>query len=91
MAIKKVEHKVAGYFFMSINNDEVNVDMAGDDTSLAAAFGMLLTSKAKSNADIKRILGASLEFAIHQLQPKEKYTSKKSNIVPKKIASKPKK
>ena len=72
MAIKKVEHKVAGYFFMSINNDEVNVDMAGDDVSLAAAFGMLLTSKAKDNADIKRILGASLEFAIHELETKKK-------------------
>lgn len=73
MAIsKKVENKVKGYFFMSINNDVINVDMAGDDTALAAAFGMLLTSKAESNADIKKILGASLEFAIHQLQSKKK-------------------
>jgi hypothetical protein len=68
---KKVENKVKGYFFMSINNDEINVDMAGDDTALAAAFGMLLTSKTKSNADIKRILGASLEFAIHELSKKK--------------------
>ena len=73
MAIsKKVENKVKGYFFMSINNDVINVDMAGDDTSLAAAFGMLLTSKAKSNADIKRILAASLEFAIQHLESKKK-------------------
>jgi hypothetical protein len=73
MAIsKKVENKIKGYFFMSINNDVINVDMAGDDTSLAAAFGMLLTSKAKSNADIKRILAASLEFAIHHLESKKK-------------------
>lgn len=73
MAIsKKVENKVKGYFFMSINNDVINVDMAGDDTSLAAAFGMLLTSKDKSNTDIKKILGASLEFAIHQLESKKK-------------------
>ena len=69
---KKVENKVKGYFFMSINDDVINVDMAGDDTSLAAAFGMLLTSKAKSNADIKRILAASLEFAIHHLESKKK-------------------
>jgi hypothetical protein len=69
---KKVENKVKGYFFMSINNDVINVDMAGDDTSLAAAFGMLLTSKAKSNADIKRILAASLEFAIQHLESKKK-------------------
>ena len=27
---KKVENKVKGYFFMSINNDVINVDMAGD-------------------------------------------------------------
>jgi hypothetical protein len=73
MAIsKKVENKVKGYFFMSINNDVINVDMAGDDTALAAAFGMLLISKTKSNADIKRILGASLEFAIHELESKKK-------------------
>ena len=73
---KKVENKVKGYFFMSINNDVINVDMAGDDTSLAAAFGMLLTSKAKSNADIKRILAASLEFAIQQLESKKKPIAK---------------
>ena len=84
MAIsKKVENKVKGYFFMSINNDVINVDMAGDDTSLAAAFGMLLTSKAKDNADIKRILASSLEFAIDRLTKKEKPISKKSNTVPK--------
>lgn len=80
---KKVENKVKGYFFMSINNDVINVDMAGDDVSLAAAFGMLLTSKTKSNADIKRILAASLEFAIQHLESKKKYSSKKSNTVPK--------
>jgi len=74
---KKVENKVKGYFFMSINNDIINVDMAGDDTALAAAFGMLLTSKDKSNADIKKILGASLEFAIHQLSKKKPIKSVK--------------
>ena len=57
---------------MSINNDVINVDMAGDDVSLAAAFGMLFTSKAKNNTDIKRILGASLEFAIQHLESKKK-------------------
>ena len=73
MAIrKKIENKVKGYFFMSINNDVINVDMAGDDVSLAAAFGMLFTSKAKNNTDIKRILGASLEFAIQHLESKKK-------------------
>jgi len=74
---KKVENKVKGYFFMSINNDVINVDMAGDDASLAAAFGMLLTSKDKSNADIKKILGASLEFAIHELSKKKPIKSVK--------------
>ena len=73
MAIsKKVENIVKGYFFMSINNDEITINMAGDDTALAAAFGMLLTSKTKGNADIKRILRTSIEFAIHQLESKNK-------------------
>lgn len=80
---KKIENKVKGYFFMSINNDELNIDCAGEDVSLAAAFGMLITSKDKKHASIKRILSAAIEFAIHELQPKEKNSSKKSNIVPK--------
>ena len=75
---KKVENKVKGYFFMSINNDVINVDMAGDDISLAAAFGMLFTSKAKNNTDIKRILGASLGFAIQHLESKKKKPIAKS-------------
>ena len=80
---KKVENKVKGYFFMSINNSEINVDCAGDDVALAAAFAKLLVSDDKGNKDVKRILGTSLEFAIQKLTKKEKYTSKKSNIVPK--------
>ena len=83
MAISKKEHKVAGYFFMSINNNEISVDCAGDEVSLAAAFATLLVSDDKGNKDVKRILGASLEFAIDRLTKKEKYTSKKSKIVPK--------
>lgn len=83
MAIKKVEHKIQGYFFMSINNNEISVDCAGDDVALAAAFATLLVADDKGNKDVKRILGASLEFAIDKLTKKEKPISKKSNIVPK--------
>jgi len=73
MAIsKKVQHKLQGYFFMSINDNEISVDCAGDDVSLAAAFGMLLITKTKSNTDVKRILGASLEFAIKELESRKK-------------------
>jgi hypothetical protein len=71
MAIKKVEHKVAGYFFMSINNNEISVDCAGDDVALAAAFATLLVADDKGNKDVKRILGASLEFAINKLTKKK--------------------
>ena len=81
--IKKVQNKLQGYFFMSINDSEISVDCAGDDTALAAAFATLLVADDKGNKDVKRILGASLEFAIDKLTKKEKYTSKKSNIVPK--------
>ena len=85
MAIsKKVQHKLQGYFFMSINDSEISVDCAGDDVALAAAFATLLVADDKGNKDVKRILGASVEFAIDKLTKKEKYTSKKSNIVPKK-------
>ena len=80
---KKVEHKINGYFFMSINNSEISVDCAGDDVALAAAFATLLVADDKGNKDVKRILGASLEFAIDRLTKKEKPISKKSNIVPK--------
>lgn len=83
MAIKKVEHKVDGYFFMSINNSEISVDCAGDDVALAAAFATLIVNDDKGNKDVKRILGASIEAAIDRLTKKEKYTSKKSKIVPK--------
>ena len=76
---KKVEHKIDGYFFMSINNSEISVDCAGNDVALAAAFATLLVSDDKGNKDVKRILGSSLEFAIDRLTKKEKYTSKKKD------------
>ena len=76
MAIKKVEHKVSGYFFMSINNNEISVDCAGDDVALAAAFATLLVADDKGNKDVKRILGASLEFAIDKLTKKKKPIAK---------------
>jgi len=91
MKIKKIEDKVQGYFFMSITNNEISVDCAGDDVAIAAAFATLLVADDKGNQDVKRILGTSLEFAIDKLTKKEKNTSKKSNLVPKKTASKPKK
>ena len=82
MAIsKKVEHKVDGYFFMSINNSEISVDCAGNDVALAAAFATLLVSDDKGNKDVKRILGSSLEFAIDRLTKKEKPISKTAKKV----------
>ena len=81
MAISKKQHKVAGYFFMSINNNEISVDCAGDEVSLAAAFATLLVSDDKGNKDVKRILGASLEFAIQKLTEKEKPISKTAKKV----------
>jgi hypothetical protein len=77
--IKKVQNKLQGYFFMSINDSEISVDCAGDDTALAAAFATLLVADDKGNKDVKRILGASLEFAIDKLTKKKptKATKKK--------------
>jgi hypothetical protein len=83
MKIKKIEDKVQGYFFISITNNEISVYCAGDDVAIAAAFATLLVTDDKGNQDVKRILGASLEFAIDKLTKKEKNTSKNSNKVQK--------
>jgi len=77
MAIKKVQHKLQGYFFMSINDSEISVDCAGDDVTLAAAFATLIVADDKGNKDVKRILGASLEFAIDKLTKKKPVKSVK--------------
>lgn len=69
---KKLEKKLQGYFFMSINDNVISVDCAGDDVVLAAAFATLIVSNNKGNKDIKRVLGASLEFAIQKLEDKKK-------------------
>lgn len=69
--IKTKTQKIDGYFFMSINNSEISVDCAGDDVALAAAFATLMVADDKGNKDVKRVLGASLEFAIDKLTAKK--------------------
>lgn len=100
MAKQKVNNKeIEGYFFMSITNGELDVNMAGDEDSLAAAFATLIIDKTKEGARTQKVLAFAINLARAVLEsrqkktvaPKEKYTSKKSNIVPKQTASKPKK
>lgn len=92
MAKQKVNIKeIEGYFFMSITNGELDVNMAGDDDSLSAAFATLMLDKTKEGAETQRVLGLAINLTRLVLEsrqkktvaPKEKYTSKKSNIVPK--------
>ena len=83
--------KIQGYFFLGINNGEMDVNCSGDSDVLAAAFATLITSKAKEEAQIQGILATAIALAAEELSIREKYNSKKSNIVPKKTASKPKK
>ena len=80
--IKTKTQKIDGYFFMSINNSEISVDCAGDDVALAAAFATLMVADDKGNKDVKRVLGASLEFAIDKLTAKK--TTKPTKAVKKK-------
>lgn len=83
MAKSKIDKNanIQGYFFMSINDSEISVDCAGDDVTLAAAFATLIVADDKGNKDVKRILGASLEFAIDRLTKKEKPISKTAKKV----------
>jgi hypothetical protein len=66
--------KIDGYFFMSITDGEMDIDCAGDDMSLAAAFATLITDDSEDNKQLRRILGAAIEFAIPMLQKTVKPT-----------------
>lgn len=92
MVKQKVDNKkVDGYFFMSIANGELDVNMAGDEDSLAAAFATLMLDKTKQGADARRVLAFAINLTRLVLEsrqkktitPKEKYTSKTAKKVAK--------
>jgi hypothetical protein len=84
--VPKVED-LNGYLFMAINGTDVNI-VYHDDTDNGLAIGAALTSVLEEDEKLFNIISAAL---LSTLEAKEKYSSKKSNKLPKKTASKPKK
>ena len=75
---------IQGYFFMSINKGELDVNVGGDKDMLSAAFATLIIDEDNEGKDIQQILATAAGIAAHELQSqKEKYNSKKGNIMPK--------
>jgi uncharacterized protein YueI len=68
--------KLQGYFFLGINNGEIDINCAGDANVLAAAFATIITSKDKEEAEIKSILATAIAIAAEELSLREKYNSK---------------
>lgn len=68
--------KIQGYFFLGINNGEMDVNCSGDADVLAAAFATLITSKDKDEAQIQGILATAIALAAEELSIREKYNSK---------------
>lgn len=82
--IKKT--KIDGYFFMSICNGELDVNCSGDKNVISAAFATLILDENKDGKDIQQILATAVSISAHELQfNKEKYSSKKSNKLPKTV------
>lgn len=77
--------KIDGYFFMSICNGQIDLNCSGDKNVISAAFATLLVDKDKEEKGIQQILVVAAAIAADELQ-KEKYSSKKSNKVPKKTS-----
>ena len=75
--------KIDGYFFMSICNGELDVNCSGDENVLAAAFATIILDETKEGKQAKQLLATAIAIATHEMESKKKYSSKKSNLVPK--------
>ena len=78
---------LSGYFFMSIEGNIVDI-VYHDNTENGLAIGAAFASALEKDKQLFKVLSAAM---ITVLNEKEKDSSKKSNTVPKKTASKPKK
>ena len=68
--------KIDGYFFMSICNGELDVNCSGDENVLAAAFATIILDETKEGKQAKQLLATAVAISAHELQSKEKYSSK---------------
>lgn len=78
---------LSGYLFLGVQGSDVNLTYH-DATEKGLSLASGLASAMEADPKIFDIISTAV---ITHLQEKEKYNSKKSNIVPKKAASKPKK
>ena len=81
---KSNENLIDGYFFMSVIDGEINIDCSGHDATLAASFATIIVSDDKKGANVKSILATAIAIAVTELE-NEKYSSKKTNKVPKTV------
>jgi hypothetical protein len=92
---------LSGYFFMAIQGENIEIIMH-DNTPRNAAIGAALATVMQDDDKFFDLMSAALLTVIERKEKdsnwervkfsqKEKSISKKSNIVPKKTASKPKK
>lgn len=77
---------LSGYFFMAIQGNHIEVTYH-DNTDEGSAIGAALAVAIEDDPILFNIVSAAL---LTTLEGKEKYNSKKSNIVPKKVAKKTK-
>jgi len=84
--VPKVED-LNGYLFMAINGTDVNL-VYHDDTDNGLALGAALASVLEQDAKLFDIISAAMLTA---LETKEKYSSKKSNKLPKTVKKEAKK
>lgn len=81
---KSNKNLIDGYFFMSVIDGEINIDCSGHDATLAASFATIIVSDDKKGANVKSILATAIAIAAGELE-NEKYSSKKTNKVPKTV------
>jgi hypothetical protein len=72
---------LSGYFFMSIEGNTVDI-VYHDNTDNGLAIGAAFASVLEEDKQLFNVLSAAF---ITALETKEKYSSKKSNIVPKSL------
>jgi len=73
---------IQAYFFMSINDGQIDVNLCGDTDVLSAAFAQLIISKRKEEASIKKIIVDAIGISASTLR--DTIITKKGNILPKK-------
>ena len=73
---------LSGYFFMGVRGTDVEL-VYHDDSDRGLALGAAFATALETDDSLFDIFSAAMLTALETRAKKEKYTSKKSNIVPK--------